>query len=224
MTWSRPLQKHETTTFAFSATSIRYRPRASLERFRMWWWRLGLITATRMLQGTLQYNIAKLQHIQNSLAGVVLCATWNTHSKPLLTTGNALALGATSHDINKISLLIFKNLQNKKPVSALSVENRIEKTFFVDYIGYRTDFNTTAASRASRHSAPEIWNRLTLNTRRASSLGIFKKLVNQTIYNHFLMFWTFCFINYELALNFSNLANSLHDELTSFGQKLNIIW
>ena len=47
MTRSQPLQKHETTTFASSATSVHYRPRWSLERFRMWWWQFGWITATR---------------------------------------------------------------------------------------------------------------------------------------------------------------------------------
>jgi len=134
MTWSRPLQKHEITTFAFSATSVRYRTWASHERFRMWWWRLGLITATRCCRE--HYNTTSRNC--STFRTVLLCATWNTHSKPLLATGNALAPGATSHDMNKISLLIFKNLQNKKPVSALPVDSlrtRSKKTFFVDYIG-----------------------------------------------------------------------------------------
>ena len=130
MTWSRPLHKPETTTFAFSATSVRYRPRASHEQF--------LDYCNSMLQGTLQYNIAKLQHVQNSLARVVLCATWNTHSYPLLATGNALALGATSHDINKISLLVFKACRVRSRciwTPDWLLTNQIERTFFVDYIG-----------------------------------------------------------------------------------------
>ena len=49
----------------------------------------GMVTArldycNSLLQGTSKDNIARLQRVQNSLARVVLCASWKTPSKPLL--------------------------------------------------------------------------------------------------------------------------------------------
>ena len=41
-------------------------------------------------------------------------------------------------------------------------------------------FNTAAASRAFRHTVPEIWNRLTLN--RTASLRTFKKRLNTKLF------------------------------------------
>ena len=94
-----------------------------------------------LLQGTSQYNIAKLQQVQNRCARVVLCPPWKTPSKSLLATGNALIPGATSHNIYKVSLLVFKSSQNKKPVylhSLLSVDSlrtRLKEHFLLTSIG-----------------------------------------------------------------------------------------
>ena len=51
MNKSRPLQRHATSIFVPSATSVHYWPRASLRRFRIGWWQLGWITATRCCRG-----------------------------------------------------------------------------------------------------------------------------------------------------------------------------
>ena len=66
-----------------------------------------------LLQGTSKDNIARLQCVQNSLARAVLRAPWKTPSKPLLKKLHWLPV--QQRVTYKISLLVYKTLQNEKP-------------------------------------------------------------------------------------------------------------
>ena len=140
----------------------------------------GLVTArldycNSLLQGASKGNIAKLQRVQNSLARVVLRAPWGTPSMPLLKELHWLPVQQSV--TYKISLLVYKTLQNKKPAYLHSLLIPYEPARCLRSKEHslltKRRFNTVAASRAFRHSAPEAWNRLTLITRCAAYLGIF---------------------------------------------------
>ena len=149
----------------------------------------GMVTArldycNSLLQGTSKYNITRLQRVQNCLARVVLRAPWKTPSKPLLKELHWLPV--QQRVTYKISLLAYKTLQSKKPAYLHSLLIPYEPARCLrsreNSLLTKIHFNTAAASRAFRHSAPETWNRLTLNTRRAASLGIFFKLLKTELF------------------------------------------
>ena len=149
----------------------------------------GMVTArldycNSLLQGTSKDNIARLQCVQNSLARVVLRAPWKTPSKPLLKELHWLPV--QQRVTYKTSLLVYKTLQNKKPAYLHSLLTPYEPARCLRSKEHslltKRHFNTAAASRAFRHSAPDTWNRLTLNTRCAASLGTFKKLLKTELF------------------------------------------
>ena len=86
----------------------------------------------------------------------------------------------------KIGLLVYKTLQSEKPAYLHSLLIPYEPARCLRSKEHslltKGHFNTKAASRAFRHSAPEIWNRLNLNTRCAASLGTFKKLLKTELF------------------------------------------
>ena len=156
-----------------------------------------------MVTARLEYCNSMLQEHYNTTSRncstfrtVLLCAAWNTHSKPLLATGNALAPGATSHDINKISLL------NKKPVSALPVDSlrtRSKKhSFFVDYIGQISIRQQPLELQDIPHlksGTDWLWT-LAVHLNSVSLKNLWTKLFTAI----FWCFEHFFFINYDLAL------------------------
>ena len=165
---SRPLQRHATSTFVPSPhPSITDQARCS----------------NSLLQGTSKNNIARLQCVQNSLARVVLHAPWKMPSKPLLKELHWLPVQQCV--TYKIRLLVYKTLQNKKTAYLHSLLIPYEPARCLRSKEHslltKRHFNTIAASRAFRHSAPETWNRLTLNT-RAASLGTIKKLLKTKLF------------------------------------------
>jgi len=137
-----------------------------------------------LLAGTSTSNIARLQRVQNSLARVVLRAPWRSGSKPLLKELHWLPI--PQRVTFKIALLTFKTLHTKEPPYLHSLLHsyapvrslRSEGQFLLN----KTKTLTVAASRAFRHSAPEIWNSIALKTRRAASVGIFKNLLKTELF------------------------------------------
>ena len=89
----------------------------------------------------------------------------------------------------KISLLVYKTVHNKKPAYLQSLLIPYEPARCLRSKEHslltKRHFNKVAASRVFRHSAPEIWNKLTFNTHHAASFGTFKKLKDRTIYIRF---------------------------------------
>ena len=149
----------------------------------------GMVTArldycNSLLQGTSKDNIARLQCVQNSLARVVSRAPWKTPSKPLLCELHWLPV--QQRVTYKIGLLVYKTLQSEKPAYLHSLLIPYEPARCLRSKEHslltKGHFNTKAVSRAFRHSAPEIWNRLNLNTRCAASLGTFKKLLKTELF------------------------------------------
>ena len=126
----------------------------------------------------------RLQRVQNSLSRVVLRAPWKMPSNPLLKEMHWLPV--QQRVTFKISLLVYKTLQNKKPAYLHSLLIPYEPTRCLRSKEHslltKRHFNTVAASRAFRHSAPETWNRLTLKIRCAASLGTSKKLLKTELF------------------------------------------
>ena len=137
-----------------------------------------------LLHGTSKGNLAKLQHVQNSLARVVLQLPWRSCSKSSLMELHWLPI-AERIDY-KIAMITYKTrmtnqpaylrsmLEEYQPVRTLRSENQLLLN-----IPRR---HTSSAMRGFSHAAPTVWNSLTLFSRQSISLGTFKSRLKTELF------------------------------------------
>src|SRR6218665_1173104 len=129
--------------------------------------------ANSLFVGVSDLEVKRLQHIQNSLARVVLCVPLRTCSSVLLHQLHWLPV--ESRIRFKLACLTYKALSTSKPtyLHALLTPRclRSSGTRLLAEPRYRT----IMGSRAFHFSAPREWNQLPLSLRSTNSLPSFKK-------------------------------------------------
>ena len=149
----------------------------------------GLVTArldycNSLLLGTSKSNIAKLQHVQNDLARVVLRAPWRSSSKPLLEKLHWLPV--PERITYKVAVTTFKAHSCEQPAylhemlnnyaPARNLRSEDQSLLQIPF------FRSSAACRSFCHAAPTIWNGLKLNTRQATSFGGLKSRLKTELF------------------------------------------
>jgi hypothetical protein len=128
--------------------------------------------------GTSEHNIRKLQHIQNTLARMVVGHPLAASSSELLY--NLHWLPPVHHRINfKIALLIFKTLTFDQPSYLASLDKfniapRILRSSDLHLL-YLPRTRTVTGGRAFNLAAPKIWNSLPFSIRSSPSITSFKQ-------------------------------------------------
>ena len=131
-----------------------------------------------VLFGLPEYQLAKLQRLQNTAARLVTLTKRHEHISPILRDLHWLPV--KNRILYKILLFIFKAIHGlapsyirdlitiKEPVRTLRSNSAVQL--------HRLSVNTvTYGQRSFAHAAPELWNRLSKDIRNASSLAVFKK-------------------------------------------------
>ena len=147
----------------------------------------GLVTArldycNALLLGTTRSNIAKLQHVQCDLARVVLQAPWRTSSKPLREKLHWLPI--QERVIFKVAV---KTRSSKQPeyLSEIIIcvyEQTRNLRSEGQHLLHVPFLKSASARRAFCYAAPKIWNSLTLDTKNATSLGIFRSKLKTELF------------------------------------------
>ena len=129
-----------------------------------------------LLVKTTEHNLKRLQSVQNSLARVVSQAPWSVPSLDLLRGLHWLPIRQRIH--YKTALITYKTLHTGLPIYIAELlhdyqpirELRSSSSHLLQKPPYRTVF----ASRAFSYTAPDIWNKLKLETITAPSVDSFK--------------------------------------------------
>ena len=118
---SRPLQRHATSTFVPSATSVHYWPSASLKR--MGWWQLGWITATRCCWGHQKTTLRDCSASRTRTVSLELspCSVEDALQTPA--QGVALASSATTCDLQDQSSGVQDLAEQEISVPALLTDS-----------------------------------------------------------------------------------------------------
>ena len=149
----------------------------------------GLVTArldycNALLLGTTKSNIAKLQHVQCDLARVVLQAPWRTSSKPLLEQLHWLPI--QERITFKVAVITFKTRSSKQPEYLSEIICDYEQTRNLrsedQHLLHVPFLKSTSVRRAFCYAAPKIWNSLTLDTKSAASLGVFRSKLKTELF------------------------------------------
>ena len=149
------------------------------------------IVATRIdycnsvLNGTSASNIARLQRVQNSLARTVCRAPRRTCSSELLTRLHWLPVQQRIK--YKTAVLTYNALMTGQPsyLSELlirTVPSRVLRSSNDNLRLIIPQTKTAFASRAFSTAAPTLWNGLSLQTRSAASIDIFKCLLKTELF------------------------------------------
>ncbi len=133
--------------------------------------------ANSILLGSPAFNISKLQHIQNTLARIVLLSNRQTHSNILLQQLHWLPVHSRIHF--KLATITYKALSTSSPQYLHSLLSqyqpvrslRSSNQQLLDIPLSRTKFG----SRSFRCAAPYVWNSLPLQVRTSSTLATFKR-------------------------------------------------
>ena len=123
-----------------------------------------------------QYQIDKLQRLQNATARLITLSRRNTHITPVLKSLHWLPI--IDRIAFKILLLAFQSLQGTSPDYMTDIITRhqpsrsLRSARALQLTVPRT--NHSWGDRSFSHAAPELWNNLPLEIRRSSSLSAFK--------------------------------------------------
>ena len=141
--------------------------------------------ANSLYSGVSSSNFAKLQHIQNTLAGVVTLSDKRVHITPILKQLHWLPIRQRVE--YKVSLLWYNIRQTGEPahLSALLIEHvrtrNLRSSERSDLAIPRTKL--ALASRAFSVAAPHTWNSLPTDVTSAESLTIFRKRLKTYLFN-----------------------------------------
>ena len=142
-----------------------------------------------ILYGLPEYQLSKLQRIQNSAARLVTLSKKHEHITPILKELHWLPV--KQRIIYKLMLMTYKSLHGKAPnyISELIIVKEPVRTLRsnVSTILHRTTVNTvTYGERAFSHAAPELWNELPSRIRNSDTLDSFKKSLKTHLFEkHF---------------------------------------
>ena len=142
-----------------------------------------------ILYGLPEYQLSKLQRIQNSAARLVTLSKKHEHITPILKELHWLPV--KQRIIYKLMLMTYKSLHGKAPnyISELIIVKEPVRTLRsnVSTILHRTTVNTvTYGERAFSHAAPELWNELPSRIRNSDTLDSFKSSLKTHLFDkHF---------------------------------------
>lgn len=142
--------------------------------------------ANSLLIGSPSSNIAKLQHIQHTLARIVLLTNRQTHSNNLLQQLHWLPVRSRIHF--KLATITYKALSISAPLYLHSLLQhyhparslRSSNQQLITVPPSRTVFG----SRSFRCTAPSIWNSLPLHIRSSPSLSTFKRSLKTYLFSN----------------------------------------
>ena len=142
-----------------------------------------------ILYGLPEYQLSKLQRIQNSAARLITLSKKHEDITPILKELHWLPV--KQRIIYKPMLMTYKSLHGKAPnyISELIIVKEPVRTLRsnVSTILHRTTVNTvTYGERAFSHAAPELWNELPSRIRNSDTLDSFKKSLKTHLFEkHF---------------------------------------
>jgi len=140
--------------------------------------------ANSVLYGTSAANIAKLQHVQNALARVVMYKKRADHIHPMLESLHWLPI---NYHINyKVASLVYKVLSTGSPAYLQALVSdytptrhlRSSKQLFL----LKLPMTTEIARRAFSQAAPTVWNDLPLDSRSAETYERFRSATKKHCY------------------------------------------
>ena len=140
-----------------------------------------------ILYGTSSYNILRLQRVQNNLARVVCRESARAHAAPLLHKLHWLPIECRIK--YKIATITFNTLHNQSPSYlhnsiSLYKPKRTLRSSSAHLLSTPSTVNQlTDITKAYHHSAPAVWNSLSLSTRSAPSLSVFKQSLKSELFN-----------------------------------------
>ena len=133
-----------------------------------------------LLYGVSEYEIGRLQKLQNSCARLIHGKKKNESVSALLFDLHWLPIKPRIYF--KILLFVYKFFQNKTPAyinECLHVTNSENYTLKIQ----RT--NTTYGDRAFQNCAPRLWNSLPLNIKAIKSIDLFKRHLKHYLFTYF---------------------------------------
>ena len=133
-----------------------------------------------LLYGVAEYEISRLQKLQNSCARLIYGARKNESVSALLHQLHWLPVKPRIYF--KILLIVFKFFQDRTPVyinECLEVVNQENFTLKIN----RT--NTAYGDRAFQNCAPRLWNSLPPYLKIIGTIDLFKKHLKHYLFTHF---------------------------------------
>ena len=144
--------------------------------------------ANAVLYGSPEYNFSKLQHIQNTLARIVLQSNHHAHSETRTLLQQLHWLPVHSRVCFKLATITYKALSTSSPQYLASIIHRhqpIRSLRSNDQLFLNQPFSrTTFGSRSFRCAAPSVWNSLPLQVRTSPTLATFKSALKTYLFRH----------------------------------------
>ena len=138
-----------------------------------------------MYHGLPQYQINKLQSIQNTAARIINKLHKHDHITETLKTLHWLPV--KSRIIFKIALLTYKTMNNLAPSYLKDLLNVYRPTRTLrsssQSLLKKTIIYTNTGRRSFKYSAPEIWNSLPLNIRQSETITSFRKKLKTYLFS-----------------------------------------
>ena len=138
-----------------------------------------------LLYGIADFDLTRLQRVQNELAHLVTKSPPFTRSIPLLRSLHSLPV--RFRILFKINLLTYKTLREKQPVYlhsmlATSIPSRSLRSNNDNSLSVPM-VKTNAGARAFHSCAPSLWNNLPLSVRSAISVATFMKYLKTHLFD-----------------------------------------
>jgi len=142
--------------------------------------------ANSILLGAPLYTINKLQHIQNTLARIVLQSNSHTHSEALLQQLHWLPVHSRIRF--KLATITYKALSTNSPQYLASLIHynqpaRSLRSSNQHYL-FPTASKINFGSRSFRCSAPVVWNSIPLEIRSSPTIDSFKRNLKTYYFRH----------------------------------------
>ena len=131
-----------------------------------------------LLFGLPDYQLAKLQRLQNSAARLVTLTKWQEHISPVLQELHWLPVRCRI--VYKLLLITYKVLNNLAPsyirdLITINHPVRSLRSNTALKIKHHSVNIVTYCQRSFTYAAPKLWNQLPPHIRNASSLTLFKQ-------------------------------------------------
>lgn len=142
--------------------------------------------ANSILFGAPQYTLNKLQHIQNTLARIVLQSNSLAHSETLLQQLHWLPVHSRIQF--KLATITYKALSTNSPQYLASLIHyhqpvRSLRSSNQHYL-FQTASKINFSSRSFRCSAPVVWNSIPLEIRSSPTIDTFKRNLKTHYFCH----------------------------------------
>ena len=136
-----------------------------------------------LLYGVNEYEISRLQKLQNSCARLIFGKKKRESVSEVLNTLHWLPI--KERICFKILLLVFKFFKNETPKY---IDECLQVTDLNNYLLYIPRTKTPYGDRAFKNCAPRLWNALPLRLRCIATVESFKKHLKHHLFQHFQNF------------------------------------